>query len=144
MKIDMNYTIKKLDGKEIKEIIVDEDEEGNAKKDKEGYPLLTQGLAITLRKVCEEALVNPPMDIDPATKRPREIAADKKIEAWNFAQKIHAADGLMELTSDEITKLKKLINKKYTSSPNSVAIVAQSHAILDPTAKEPEKPEKKS
>lgn len=139
MKIDMNYTIKDLDGKDIKDLIVDEDAEGNPNRDKEGYPLLKRGPSITLRKICEEALVNPPPVIDPATKRPKEVPADKQIDAWNFGQRIHASDGLMELTSEEITELKKLIGKKYSSGPNSVAKVAQSHAVLDPTAKEPEK-----
>jgi len=97
-----------------------------------------------LRKVCAESLVNPPPVIDPMTKRPKEIPADKKIDAWNFAQRIHASDGLMELTSDEITELKKLINKRYSSGLNYIAIVAQSHDILEPTAEEPKKPDKKS
>ncbi|MBA7660207.1 hypothetical protein ES703_68207 [subsurface metagenome] len=134
VKVDLNYTIKNLDGKDVKDIIIDEDEKGKIKTDKEGNPSLKRGPSITLRKVCAESLVNPPPVIDPLTKRPKEIPADKKIDAWNFAQRIHAAKGLMELTSDEITELKKLINKRYSSGLNYIAIVAQAHAVLDPTS----------
>jgi len=133
MKIDMGYTIKNLDGKDIKEIIVAEDKNGKPKRDKDGIPLLTHGDSITLRKVCEESLVNPRPVTDPTTKRTKEIPADKQIDAWNFAQRIHASDGLMELTIGEIEELIKVIDKKYASGPDSIAIVAQSHVVLDPT-----------
>lgn len=139
MKIDFNYKFKDLEGKDIKERVVDEDEKGNPKRDKEGFPLLKLGDALTLRKVCIEVLVNPPVDIDPTTRRSREIESDKKIEMWNLAQEIHASNGLIDLKSDKIVMLKKLINKRYTSP----LTVAQAFATLDPTAEEEGKPEKK-
>jgi len=140
MKIDMNYKFRDLDGKVEKERILDEDEKGNPKRDREGFPMLKLGAPLTLRKICTEVLVNPPMDIDPATKRPKEVAADIKLDAWNLAQRIHASDGLVDLTSDEVTMLKKAINRRYPSP----ATVAQAFAILDPTAEGKKKPEKKS
>ena len=119
---------------------MDEDERGNPKRDREGFPMLKMGPPLTLRKVCTEVLVNPSVDIDPATKRPKEVAADVKLNAWNLAQRIHASDGLVELDAEEIAMLKKGINKRYPSP----ATVAQAFDILDPTAEETKKPEKKN
>lgn len=132
MQIDMNYKFKKLDGKDLKELIVDEEKDGNPKRDKEGVPLLKLGNPMTLRKICEEVLVNPPVDIDPMTKRANEIPAEKKLDMWNLAQKIHASNGLVDLKSDKIEMLKKLINKRYPAGINSTLIVAQAFAVLDP------------
>lgn len=130
MKVDVNYKFKDLEGKVVKEQILDEDEKGNPKRDKEGFPILKFGSPFTLRKACIEVLVNPPIDIDPQTRRPKEIESEKKLKMWSLAQIIHASNGLVDLQSDEIEMLKKLINKRY-SSPLTVA---QAFAILDPTA----------
>ncbi|MCK4759021.1 MAG: hypothetical protein KAT69_03185 [Candidatus Aminicenantes bacterium] len=139
MKIDVNYKFKLLNGKDLKELVIDEEKDGNPKRDKEGTPLLKLGSAMTLRKICEEVLVNPPMDIDPMTKRPKEIEAAKKIDMWNLAQEIHASNGLVDLKSDQQEMLKKLINKRYPSGMNASLIVAQAYATLDPTAEEEKK-----
>jgi len=136
MKIDINYKFKKLNGKFVKELVIDEDKDGNPKRDKEGVPLLKLGAATTLRKVCIDVLVNPPMEINPMTKRPKEIAAEKKLEMWNLAQRIHASDGLFGLRSKEQEMLKELINRRYPSGTSSTLIVAQAFAVLDPAAEE--------
>lgn len=136
MKVDVNYKFKDLDGKVVKEQILDEDEKGNPKRDKEGFPMLKFGSPLTLRKVCIEVLVNPPVDIDPQTRRPEEVESGKKLKMWNLAQDIHASKGLVDLQSEEIEMLKKLINKRYTSP----LTVAQAFATLDPTDKGKEKP----
>jgi len=78
-------------------------------------------------------------DHDSATKRPKEVPAEKKLNMWNLAQRIHASDGPVDLQSDEIVMLKNLINKRY-SSPLTVA---QAFATLDPTAEGKGKPGKK-
>lgn len=136
MQININHKFKKLDGKDVKDLVIDEDKKGNPKRDKEGVPLLKLGDPITLRKVCMDVLVNPPVQIDPMTKRAREIAAEKKIEMWNLAQRIYASDGLCDLGSPEVEMLKKLINRRYPSGTSSVLIVAQAFAVLDPTSEE--------
>lgn len=137
MKIDINYKFKDLEGKIVKEQILDEDEKGNPRRDKEGFPLLKLGAPLTLRKICIEVLVNPPLEIDPQTRRAKETEADEKLKMWNLAQAIHASDGLIDLKSNEIEMLKKLINKRYTSP----LTVAQAFSTLDPVAEE-EKPKK--
>lgn len=140
VKVDINYKFVNLNGKPERERIMDEDEKGNPKRDGDGFPMLKLGPVLTLRKICTEVLVNPSVDIDPATKRPKEVPADQKLDAWNLAQKIHASDGIVELEVEEISMLKKAINKRYPSP----ATVAQAFAALDPTAAESKKPEKKS
>ena len=129
IKVDVNYKFKDLEGKDIKEQVLDEDEQGNPKRDKEGFPLLKFGSPLTLRKICIEVLVNPPVDIDPQTRRPKEVESDKKLKMWALAQEIHASKGIVDLESDEIEMLKQLINKRY-SSPLTVT---QAFAILEPT-----------
>lgn len=136
IKVDMNYKFKDLEGKDIKEQVLDEDEKGNPKRDKEGFPMLKFGAPFTLRKACIEVLVNPPVDIDPQTRRPKEVESEKKLKMWNLAQEIHASNGIIDLESDEIKMLMKLINKRYTSP----LTVAQAFATLDPTAENKEKP----
>lgn len=143
MEININYKFKKLDGKDVKDLVIDEDKKGNPKRDKEGVPLLKLGKAITLRKVCMDVLVNPPVQIDPMTKRTREIEAEKKIEMWNLAQRIYASDGLFDLGSSEQEMLKELINRRYPSGTSSTLIVAQAFAVLDPPSEE-DKNHKKS
>lgn len=139
IKVDMNYKFKDLEGKDIKEQVLDEDEKGNPRRDKEGFPLLKFGSPLTLRKICIEVLINPPVDIDPQTRRPKEIDSDEKLKMWNLAQEIHASNGLVDLESDEIKMLKKLINKRYTSP----LTVSQAFATLDPTAEAKGKADKK-
>ncbi len=143
MQININHKFKKLDGKDVKDLVIDEDKKGNPKRDKEGVPLLKLGDPITLRKVCMDVLVNPPMQIDPMTKRAREIPAEKKIEMWNLAQRIYASDGDCDLGSPEVEMLKKLINRRYPSGTSSTLIVAQAFAVLDPPS-EKDKNHKKS
>jgi len=144
MQIDINYKFKRLDGKVLKELVIDEDKKGNPKRDKEGIPLLKLGAPMTLRKVCVDVLVNPPIDLDPMTRRPKEIPSDIKLEMWNLAQRIHASDGLIDLRSKEQEMLKELINKRYPSGTSSTLIVAQAFAILDPVVEEEKKKKKKS
>lgn len=139
MKIDINYKFKKLDGKDLKDLVIDEDKDGNPKRDKDNIPILKLGASITLRKVCVDVLVNPPMEIDSMTKRPKEIPSDKKLEMWNLAQRIHACDGLVDLRSKEQELLKELINRRYPSGMSSTLIVAQAFSILDPAAEEDKK-----
>lgn len=136
MKIDINYKFMKMDGKELKELVIDEDKDGNPKRDKDNVPILKLGATKTLRKICVDVLVNPPIQIDPMTKGAKEIPAEQKLEMWNLAQKIHASDGLVDLGSSEQEMLKELINRRYPAGTSSTLIVAQAFAVLDPTSEE--------
>jgi len=139
MQIDMNYEFKKLDGTVLKDLVIDEDKDGNPKRDKEGVPLLKLGTAMTLRNICIDVLVNPPMQIDPMIKRAKEIPSNKKLEMWSLAQRIHDCNGLIDLRSNEQEMLKELINRRYPSGMSSTLIVAQAFAVLDPAAEKEKK-----
>lgn len=132
-----------LDGKELKDLVIDADKKGNPKRDKEGVPLLKLGPSMTLRNICTDVLVNPPSQIDPLTRRAKEIPADQKLKMWDLAQRIHSCNGSIALGSKEQELLKELINRRYPSGVSSTLIVAQSFALLDPAEEEEKDPPKK-
>ena len=119
MQIDFNYTFKNLDGKEIKE------------PPKEGEK---KGKPFTLRKACVRALLDISGDqiVCPNCKyqleRAEELSGEKKIERYEFAKRLHNSNGLVDLQSEDITFLKKLIAKGYPP-----LTVGQAWEILDPT-----------
>lgn len=132
MQINMNHKFKNLDGKDLKDLVIDKDKNGNPKRDKEGIPLVKLGKAMTLRQVCKDVLVNPPVQLDRMTRTAIEISSDEKIKMWNLAQRIHECNGQIDLGSKEQELLKELINRRYPSGMSSTLIVAQSFNILDP------------
>ena len=130
MKIDINYKFKTIEGKVSKEMVVDEDKEGNPKKDDRGRPLFKRGPSFTLRSACLNVLINPPVDIDPRTQGEKETSAEDKLKWADLAQRIYKANGPMDLSADEIVLLKEFINKRYRNP----LTVSQAYAILDPTS----------
>ena len=133
MKVDVNYKFKDLDGKIIKERIIDEDEKGNPKRDAQNFPLLKNGNPFTLRKICTQALLD--SSVDPKTGKPEQLSADDKLKRWGIAQRIHASNSTIDLSAEEIVLLKELINKKYPSP----LTVAQAYEALDPTGEDKKK-----
>jgi hypothetical protein len=128
MNIDFNYTFKKLDGKIEKELTVEEDKEGNPKRDSDGKALLKLGKPFTLRGACLNVLTNPPLDIDPRTNRERPVSAEDKLIWADLAQRIFKCNGLLDVSADEVVLLKKFINKRYRNP----LTVKQAYDILDP------------
>jgi len=142
MKILINTKFKKLDGKDDKQMILDEDEKGNPKRDSDGRPLLKRGPVLTLRLACINVLKNPPIDIDPKTgMAKKETSAEDNLKYADLAMRIYKASSLIELEPEDSTLLRAFINKRYNQRP---LIVKQAHAALNPTAEEPKKSEKKS
>lgn len=132
MKVDMNYKFKEVDGKTIvKERVVDEYDDGNPKRDSQGFPLMKLGKPFTLRMACLSVLTSPPIDTDDRTGKSKEIAVEEKLKMADLAQRIHKSNGLIDLKSEEITMLKGFINKRYRSP----LTVKQAYDILDPTTK---------
>ncbi len=129
MKIDVNYKFKNIEGKDQKEMIIDENENGNPKRDSDGQPLLKLGKPFTLRSACINVLTSPPIDIDPKTGRPKETTAEDKLKWADLAQRIYKSNGLIELAPEEVILLKGFINKRYRNP----LTVQQAHAVLDPT-----------
>ena len=59
----------------------------------------------------------------------KNLAADKKIERWNLAQRIHGNVNV-DLKAEEITLLKELVGKGW-----GVTVVGQAYDMLDPVKK---------
>jgi len=74
--------------------------------------------AITLKKVATGALLS-------AFDDERNLAGEEKVKRFNLAAKIQAGDTL-DLKTEEIAEIKKLIGKAYT-----VIIVGQAWAMLE-------------
>ena len=132
MKIDLNYKIKDLDGKVIKDDIQDTDKNDNPQYDGDGKVKRKKGKAITLRMVCERALLNPDVTIDQRTGKMVQIPIDptEKVHRYDLALQIHKADGLFDIGVDDIKLLKDLIGRKFPP-----LTVGQAYRILDPTTK---------
>jgi len=129
VKIDMNYKFKNLLNKVIREKLMDEDEEtGNPRRDEWGNILFKMGGPFTLRKICVDVLIASPPELDDRTGRPRVLSSDKKIKRYELLRRIHDTDGLVELSAEEITLLKSLINRKHENP----LYVGQAFDILDP------------
>jgi len=117
MKVDLNFKIKRLDGKDF----VDMEPDG---VNELGQPKFKEGKALTLRKVCVDAL----MMIFPDEEK---LAPQKKAERGWLALKIHNhPEPLIELTAEEVTLCKDLIGKRYIP-----LIVALAWEMLDPASK---------
>jgi hypothetical protein len=102
MKLLLNSTFKTLEGKEIPE---------NA-----GNP---DGKKMTLKGVCAAALLSP-------QENDKNITGQEKAKRYLLAQEIHNSDESIDLESEDISLLKKLIGNMYTP-----LIVGQAYAMLE-------------
>ena len=131
MKVDMNYKFKEIDGTVSIQRIVDEDANGNPKRDDTGMPIMKKDKPFTLKAACLSVLTIPPGDVDPRTQRPKEIAVEEKLKMADLAQRIYKCNGMIDLNADEIVLLKDFINKRYRAP----LTVKQAYDILDPSTK---------
>jgi len=141
MQIDLNYKFKTLKGKTVKEKVPLLDENENQVFNDFGAPQFKLKGDFTLRKIIEETLFNPPLKRDPRTGQFVQISEEKKKTCYKLLNKIlNHKDGLIDFEPEETALLRDLITQKF----NSPWTVGQAREILDPTAEEPKKPEKKS
>lgn len=129
MKVDFNYKFKEIDGKPSRELVIDEDEKGNPKRDTTGSPLLKLGPIFTLRSACLNVLQNPPVEVDPRTGREVEVSAEEKLGWADLAMRVYKG-GLVDLSAEEVVLLKKFLNKRYRNP----LVIRQAYDALDPTA----------
>lgn len=112
MKIDFAQTLRDLDGKPIKKGKID----------------------MSLASICVDALLS----LDP--KNTANIDGKEKVVRYELAKRIHKG-GVVDLTTDEISKIKKLVGKLYFP-----IIVGQAFMMLenksDELAEETSGPEK--
>lgn len=118
MKIDFNYKFTTLDGEVIPERPDEEIEDEGGKKTTKKHP------PWTLRNISENVLLSQETD---GTGKPKEMSGKEKCERYDLAMRIHKGKGLVDLQSEEISLLKKLIGRGY-----STLIVGQAFEILDP------------
>lgn len=129
MKTDINYKFKTLEGEDVKdqasvlnveELLAIETWEGF----REFQGKLEKGKPFTLRKVCVNVLLM--TELDP-NGRPKELKGEEKVERGELAKNIHVSTGLIDLQSEQISLLKKLIGRAY-----GPLTVWQAWKILDP------------
>ena len=129
MKIDINYKFKTLEGKDIS------DQEsalslGNvlAIKTWEDFEEFRIGLKnarpFTLKKACVNVLLMTEID---GAGRPKELKGEEKVERYELAKSIHKSGPLVDLQSEQISLLKRLIARAY-----GPLTVGQAWKILDP------------
>lgn len=128
MQIDLNYKIKKKDGKPQRVRNPQLDEDMNQKTDNFGNPLFEDGEWFTLRDIIEEVCVGPPPKINSQTGRAEEVPVDHKKKLFRIFHKLQESKVMIDLSSDEVTLLKPYINRRY----NSPLLVGQVFNIIDP------------
>ena len=139
MKILLDVRLQTLEGEDLRDRVIREDENGDPERDKQGN-LLFNRPPITLRRLCEQTLINPTLDIDERTGREKPMKEDEMMELYSLLKEIHDAEDYVDLKSEKITMLKKMIRKKF---PSSVLLVGRAYDLLDPPG-EPKREDKKS
>ena len=129
MKIDINYKFKTLEGKDLPEqssilsveklLAIETWEEF-----KEFQDTLEKGKPFTLRKACVNVLLMTEID---GTGRPKELKGEEKVERYELAKEIHKSGPLVDLQSEQISLLKRLIARAY-----GPLTVGQAWKVLDP------------
>jgi len=113
MELNLNYVFKALDGTEIR---------GLPKEDEEGRVI--EGEIFTLKVACANALLG-------VFQGEENLSGAEKAKRYHLAMRIHASDGKVDLSVDELKLLKDLMGK----NPSSL-IVGQAFDILDPPKQE--------
>ncbi len=104
MQFDVEKELKDFNGNPLKDGTVDVD----------GKPK-----SLTLRTVCTEALVVP-----------EEVSGTEHLRRFQLAQQVHGAEKTMDMSAEQMSLLKKLITRRYTTP----LIVGQALDMLDPPA----------
>lgn len=129
MKVDLNMKFKEIDGKEYKELVVVEDDDGVRKVDPAGNFFMKPGATMTLKKACINVLTNPPLSRDDRGN-PKELGGETKLKYAELAHRLYKASGLYQLSSKEVVLLTRLIDKTYRSP----LVYEQAFEALDPHA----------
>lgn len=110
MEINLKETFKTLDGTEVPEV-----------------PNNPDGKKMDLKGVCAAALLN-------TTDQDKNVSGAEKAKRYLLAQEIHNAKDVLEIESENITLLKKLIGNMYTP-----LIVGQAYEMLEGKTKKKDK-----
>jgi len=131
IKVDLNYKFTNLNGDTVKEKVSQLDENENQIFNDFGTPQFELKGDLTLRKLIEQTLFNPPLIREPRTGQFVQISEDKKKACYKLLNKVlNHKDGLIDLEPEETSLLRDLITKKF----NSPWTVGQAREVLNPTA----------
>jgi len=100
MRVYMESIMKDMNDKEINEQIP------SGEKNLMGSDIMKDGMPLTLRKVCQNALVGTYQD-------EQSLSGEEKVRRWSLAMKIKKSPDPVDLVSDEVVLVKKLIGKAY-------------------------------
>ncbi|MCK4820877.1 hypothetical protein KA005_34245, partial [bacterium] len=126
-KIDFNYKFVNLDGKIIPE------GPDRIEEDAQGKKTPVKSPPFTLRTACTNILLMSRMRQITCPKckhvieKPEELSPEEKSKRYQLATRIYGSKGLLDLQSEPIALLKKLIGKHHPE-----IIAGQAWEILDP------------
>lgn len=99
----------------------------------DGKPLKAEGDDVTIEYVVVRALTEPIAGPD---GRPETVQGPEKLTRWQLAGRIHNAPGPVQITVEEATKIKQLVDKMFTSP----GIYARIHEAIEGAVPDPDKP----
>lgn len=105
MKINFNAILKDIDGKDMTVPVKFKihPETGQEFKGEDGQPLVLKSESVKLSTVCVNALM--------ANKRDETLSGEEKLSRYILASKIKQAKGTLEVTAEEVVKIKKLVGE---------------------------------
>ncbi len=122
MKIDVMQTIRDLDDNPIPHYVL-----CDACR-RRGVETILEENELTLRKMIIRALTELPQEsVGMGGMRPKQISGEEKLERFDLALRVKKCDGQIDLTTDEISKIKGWIDELYASP----IVVARAWAMLE-------------
>jgi hypothetical protein len=121
MQIDVTQRIKDLDDNVIPHYVL-----CDACR-RRGVETILEKNELTLRKVIIRSLTELPQESVGMGMRPKQIPGEEKLERFDLALRVKKCDGEVELTTDEISKVKGWIDELYASP----IVVARAWAMLE-------------
>jgi H2-forming N5,N10-methylenetetrahydromethanopterin dehydrogenase-like enzyme len=122
MKIDVTQKIRDLDDNVIPHYVLCD---GCRQR---GVETILEENELTLRKVIVRAATDLPQEqVGMGQMRPKQIPGEEKLERFDLALRVKKCDGQIDLTTDEISKIKGWIDELYASP----IVVARAWAMLE-------------
>jgi hypothetical protein len=121
MRIDVTQKIRDLDDNVIPHYVL-----CDACR-RRGVETVLEENELTLRKVIIRSLTELPQESVGMGMRPKQIPGEEKLERFDLALRVKRCDGEIDLTTDEISKIKGWIDELYASP----IVVARAWAMLE-------------
>jgi hypothetical protein len=121
MRIDVTQKIRDLDDNVIPHYVL-----CDACR-RRGVETVLEENELTLKKVIIRSLTELPQESVGMGMRPKQIPGEEKLERFDLALRVKRCDGEIDLTTDEISKIKGWIDELYASP----IVVARAWAMLE-------------